>query len=111
MRNIFINSYRATVRKRAILLYVPDIYNLGNSSGGEYSFVDEFIEIAELKNIIEELPKNIKRIFHLRFEGYKYKEISEKLHMPIGSIKSPIFYNRKRIKEEINKKMQYNYII
>ena len=34
-------------------------------------------------------------------EGYKYSEIAEKLQLPLGTVKSRIFFARKRLQKEL----------
>jgi RNA polymerase sigma-70 factor (ECF subfamily) len=37
------------------------------------------------------------------FEGYKYNEIAENLHEPLGTIKSRIHFARKLLKEQLSR--------
>ncbi len=37
----------------------------------------------------------------MHMEGYKYKEIAEQLDMPIGTVKSRIFFGRKKLQKMI----------
>lgn len=39
--------------------------------------------------------------FSLHLAGYKYTEIAEYMHMPVGTIKSRIFFARKRLQNEL----------
>ncbi|MES1216597.1 MAG: sigma factor-like helix-turn-helix DNA-binding protein, partial [Bacteroidota bacterium] len=41
--------------------------------------------------------------FSLYFDGYKYHEIAEALHEPLGTIKSRIHFARKLLKEQITR--------
>jgi RNA polymerase sigma-70 factor (ECF subfamily) len=40
----------------------------------------------------------------MHYEGYKYQEIAEKFNLPIGTVKSKIFFARKELKHQIEKK-------
>ncbi|MBD5307558.1 MAG: RNA polymerase sigma factor, partial [Bacteroides sp.] len=33
--------------------------------------------------------------------GYKYSEIAEKLNLPVGTVKSRIFFARKRLQQQL----------
>ncbi len=33
--------------------------------------------------------------------GYKYNEIADKLNLPLGTVKSRIFFTRKRLREQL----------
>jgi DNA-directed RNA polymerase specialized sigma24 family protein len=39
--------------------------------------------------------------FLMHTEGYKYKEIAEKLDLKIGTVKSRIFFTRKKLMESL----------
>jgi len=52
--------------------------------------------------MINDLDDGLKIPFQLHYEGYKYQEISEQLELPLGTIKSRIFFARKALKEKIN---------
>ncbi len=61
----------------------------------------ENIEIRIAK-AIEELPEQCKRIFKLnRFEGLKYREISERLDISISTVKNQISIALRKLKEII----------
>jgi len=55
----------------------------------------------ELSDLIEALDPSIKKPFLLHFEGFKYQEIAEELNLPLGTVKSRIFFARKALKEAI----------
>jgi RNA polymerase sigma-70 factor (ECF subfamily) len=51
---------------------------------------------------IEKLPYKFKEIIVLKhFRGLSYKEISETLGIPVGSVMSRLFYARKKLKENL----------
>jgi DNA-directed RNA polymerase specialized sigma24 family protein len=59
--------------------------------------------LKEIKSAIHHLPEIFKTPFLLYFEGYKYHEISDLLHEPLGTIKSRIHFARKLLKEQISR--------
>jgi RNA polymerase sigma-70 factor (ECF subfamily) len=72
--------------------------------------VSEKIEGAEILSLmeraIEELDFEEREIIVLReFEEYSYKEISELLNIPIGSVMSKLFYARKKLAEKLRSKI------
>lgn len=52
----------------------------------------------ELKTLLSQIPSQLTEIVSLRASGYKYREIAEALHMPIGSVKSKLKRARECIK-------------
>jgi RNA polymerase sigma-70 factor (ECF subfamily) len=51
---------------------------------------------------IEKLPYKFKEVIVLKhFRGFSYKEISETLGIPVGSVMSRLYYARKKLKENL----------
>jgi len=51
---------------------------------------------------IDELPYKFREIIVLKhFRGFSYKEISETLRIPVGSVMSRLYYARKKLKENL----------
>jgi len=53
--------------------------------------------------MIESLEDSIRIPFVMHHEGYKYNEIAEMFDLPLGTVKSRIFFARKALKEQIYK--------
>ena len=55
-----------------------------------------------INNSIKELPNKLKSVFVLyEIEGFKYREISETLNIPINSIKVYLLRARKKLQEDL----------
>ena len=91
MRNIFINNYRKVVRDQTFVDQTDNLYhlNLPQDSGFEST------EGAYA------LPKEYKIPFSMHVSGFKYREIAEKLGLPLGTVKSRIFFTRQRLQQEL----------
>ena len=63
--------------------------------------------MAELLGMIDQLEDRLGIPFLMRYEGYKYNEISDQLDLPVGTIKSRIFHARQILKEKIMDKYDY----
>jgi len=59
-----------------------------------FRYRDKFVDPANLKAWLFTIMKNT-------FTGFKYKEIAEKLSIPIGTVKSRIFAARKILAVEL----------
>ena len=99
MRNIFINNYRRQVRSATVVDTTEDLYhlNLCQESGltsPEGSFAAKEISVA-----INSFAKEYKVPFTMYLAGYKYSEIAQKMNLPLGTVKSRIFFARKRLQE------------
>ncbi|TFH33986.1 MAG: RNA polymerase sigma factor, partial [Bacteroidia bacterium] len=53
----------------------------------------------EITRVIESLEDEFRIPFQMHLQGYKYKEIAEKLELKIGTVKSRIFFTRKKLME------------
>ena len=96
MRNIFINNYRRKTKTRILFDHSSELVLLSNVSENQYSPANYMLG-NELKKQICKLGEEYKIPFQLHFEGFKYKEIAEKLQIPIGTVKSRIFIARKKL--------------
>jgi len=54
--------------------------------------------------LVHELKEDNKIPFLLHYAGYQYDEIATQLDVPIGTIKSRIFFARKDLKTNIKKR-------
>ena len=102
MRNIFINNYRKKIKQNVIFDStsndLPD-YNQSAIS----NLAESRLRLKELQTTIHYLPSVFKDPFLLYFDGYKYLEVAEILHEPIGTIKSRIHFARKLLKKKISR--------
>lgn len=99
MRNLFINNYRRSARELSFIdtNFAEYVYNQPTQD-------ERFEEIYDLKLLhktIKDLPEDIRRPFTMFVAGLKYKEIAERMDLPIGTIKSRLFFARKRLKKDL----------
>ena len=59
------------------------------------------LESKELEKDIESIDYKLRIPFKMRCEGYKYKEIAEILDLKIGTVKSRIFFARKKLMKQL----------
>ena len=99
MRNIFINNYRRTSRENTVIDSSEDCYHLNLSQDSGIGTPEESYAMQEIANILAGFAPDFRKPFAMHVAGYKYEEISEKLNMPLGTVKSRIFFTRKRLRE------------
>lgn len=99
MRNIFINNYRKSSRENTMIDTSEDLYQLNLQQDSGVGTPEGAFAIGEIADIIGRFPADYREPFSLHVAGYKYEEISERLSMPLGTVKSRIFFTRKRLRE------------
>jgi len=103
MRNIFINNYRRNTRQQTIFDNTPNDYLIDYKQTATANAAETGLSMKDIENSIHTLPSLFRDPFMLYFEGYKYQEISEILHEPLGTIKSRIHFARKLLKQQIER--------
>jgi RNA polymerase sigma-70 factor, ECF subfamily len=102
LKNTFINNYRTNVRHKTHSVNTEEGFSLNFMSAPGSEDPSSIYASKELEKVIETLDEELKLPIKMLFEGYKYKEIAEKLDMKIGTVKSRVFYSRKRLIKQIN---------
>ena len=101
MYNSYINHYRKRKTRNKVIKPIEDFnYMVENKSveGNAYSR----IMMKELRNIVGNLSKDYQVPFDMFVQGFQYDEIAQKLELPMGTVKSRIFYARKKLKGMCN---------
>jgi RNA polymerase sigma-70 factor (ECF subfamily) len=99
MRNIFINNYRKKVRRNMIIDQTPNNYYLNSGDHEVINDGETNVTYSELLGMIDALPEDFRRPFLMAYQGYKYEEIASELNSPLGTIKSRIFFARKKLQK------------
>jgi RNA polymerase sigma factor (sigma-70 family) len=103
MRNIFINNYRKKSKQNTVFDYSQNDFLLNQNQVTVNNAAENVISLKEINNAVYKLPHIFRNPFMLYFEGYKYHEIAEMLHEPLGTIKSRIHFARKLLKEQLSR--------
>lgn len=101
MRNIFINNYRQTVRKATVIDQTEDLYHLNISQDSGLSSPEGSYAVKEITHALEGFSDDYRIPFNMYVAGYKYNEIADKMGLPLGTVKSRIFFARKRLREQL----------
>lgn len=99
MRNIFINNYRKRVRRGTILDQTPNNFYINSGTQAIENDGESNMAYKELLRMVSSLPEDFKRPFWMAYKGYKYDEIAEQLDAPLGTIKSRIFFARRKLQK------------
>ncbi len=101
MRNLFINNYYKVVRVQTFVDSSADLYNLEITNDSGLDSPDKAYQIKEITKAINSLNEEYKISFSMFLSGYKYNEIAEKLNVPLGTVKSRIFFARQELQKTL----------
>jgi RNA polymerase sigma-70 factor (ECF subfamily) len=99
MRNIFINNYHKAVRSQTIIDQTEELYLLNLPQGSGLETPDSSYSLNEIIKCINNFAEDYRVPFSMHISGFKYYEIAEKMDLPIGTVKSRIFFTRKKLQE------------
>lgn len=101
MRNIFINNYRKVVRDQTFVDQTDNLYHLNLPQDSGFDSTEGAYDLKEIHRIVNALPKEYKIPFAMHMSGFKYREIADKLALPLGTVKSRIFFTRQRLQDQL----------
>lgn len=97
MRNIFINNYRRAGRAATIIDTTENLYHLNLCQDSGLDTPEGCVSANEISDAINELAEEYSVPFNMHVKGYKYNEIAEHMNLPLGTVKSRIFFARKKL--------------
>ncbi len=97
MKNTFINNYRRNIKENTIIDGTQDLYYINQPHDKGFISPESIYSEGEIEKAIDSLDDEFKIPFRMHIEGYKYKEIAEKLDLKIGTVKSRIFFTRQKL--------------
>ncbi len=102
MRNIFINNDRKVARSATLIDQTEDIYHLNLPQESGFETPEGSIAAKEITSAINSFSDEYRIPFSMHVAGYKYAEIAEKMDLPLGTVKSRIFFARQRLQEMLS---------
>ena len=101
MRNTFINDYRKQKRRQALHEQTDQTYFFDARNQTVENMGESNMTLEELQTLLEKLEEWARIPFLMYYQGFKYEEIARELDVPLGTVKSRIFFARKRLKSMI----------
>jgi len=95
MKNAFINNYRKGVKQRTTFDTSDNQYLVNGRADIEGP--DSNYSHSEISRKVRELDDEFRIPFQMHTDGYKYREIADKLNLKIGTVKSRIFFSRQKL--------------
>lgn len=101
MRNIFINNYCKALRNQTYVDQTDNQFYLNQNIDIEGDSTEGSYDLKEMRRIVNALPKEYRIPFSMYVSGFKYREIADKLGLPLGTVKSRIYFTRQKLQEEL----------
>jgi RNA polymerase sigma-70 factor (ECF subfamily) len=99
LKNTYINYLRSSHNRQ--LVHDTEELNQYSVQSGDSNegLPDELLMKKELIEIIKLLPQTYEKPIQLFLTGYSYKEISQRMNIPIGTVKSRIHLGKRHIRK------------
>lgn len=97
MKNTFINNYRKNIKVNMVLDNTADLYYLNSSNPSDNNNPASMLSHKDINKVVDRLEDEHRIPFQMHHTGFKYKEIAETLDLSIGTVKSRIFFSRKKL--------------
>ncbi len=102
MKNTFINNYRRNIKQKTSFDTTENQFFLNQDKEDKMENPESQFSIKEINQAIDQLEDDFRIPFLMHFSGYKYKEIADELNMKLGTVKSRIFFTRKKLMDKLD---------
>lgn len=101
MKNTFINKYRRKTKIQFINDSTNESFFINQSNSTDHVTPASKLNHDEMMAVLQGLEDAYRVPFEMYYNGFKYKEIAEELDLSIGTVKSRIFFSRKKLMEQL----------
>ena len=101
MRNIFINNYRRQKKSKIITDTSATGYLLNSTKKTERNESERHFLAEDISRALNAVSCDFTEPFLMYYRGFHYEEISEQLDLPLGTVKSRIFFARKELQSKL----------
>ncbi len=102
LRTVFIDEYRRKVKQANKLWMDTHLISTLTVRHKVHNCAESQMMYGELNGLVQNIHKMYHKPFLLFSEGFSYKEIADQLGLPMGTVKSRIFYARQQLAEKVN---------
>ncbi len=102
MRNTFINDYRKQKRRMQLAPEADRAHWVSSKEGAQGNDGETSVSLKEIFKEIKQLDDWMRVPFMMHYQGFKYEEIATQLDLPLGTVKSRIFFARKKLRAKIS---------
>ena len=89
------------MRSATIIDQTEDLYHLNLPQESGLDTPEGAFAAGEITDAINSFSDDYRIPFSMHVAGYKYNEIAEKMNLPLGTVKSRIFFARQRLQKKL----------
>lgn len=101
MRNIFINDYRRKQKSHTVTDTSENQYLLNSTKKVEKNEAERNFLRQEIEKAMKDVSPDFTTPFMMYYNGFHYQEIAEHMNLPLGTVKSRIFFARKELQSRL----------
>ncbi len=101
MRNTFITNYQRMMRRNTFIDTTENLHYINSSESITQNMAYSAFTMQDIEKAINTVEDTYSTPFIMHFRGFKYHEISEKLKIPIGTVKNRIHIARQELKDKL----------
>jgi RNA polymerase sigma-70 factor (ECF subfamily) len=101
MRNTFITNYQRMMRRNTFIDTTENLHYINSSESITQNMAFSAFTMQDIEKAIHTVEDTYSTPFIMHFRGFKYHEISEKLKIPIGTVKNRIHIARQELKDKL----------
>lgn len=102
MRNLFINNYRRQKKSNTVTDTSHNQYLLNSTKKIEKNDSERSFLAEDINKAMRKVSSDFTEPFMMHFNGFSYQEIAEQLDLPLGTVKSRIFFARKELQSKLS---------
>ncbi len=99
MKNTFITNYQKLVKRNTFIDTTENLHFINSSQFTTGNAAEQSFTMDDIQKALRNIENSFREPFMMYFHGFKYHEISEKLSIPIGTVKNRIHLARKELKD------------
>ncbi|MCX6199058.1 MAG: RNA polymerase sigma factor [Bacteroidetes bacterium] len=104
MRNVFINNYRRQKKSNIVTDTSENQYLLNSTKKIEKNDSERSFIAEDISKAMRKVSSDFTEPFMMYFNGFSYQEIAEELDLPLGTVKSRIFFARKELQSKLKER-------
>ncbi|WP_158795493.1 RNA polymerase sigma factor [Pedobacter sp. L105] len=101
MKNTFINNYRMSEAKNKVVQTHEDLTSLHLLKSAPQNLAEDQFIGEDINKALKNISPVYSAPFNRYVEGFKYQEIAEEFHIPIGTVKTRIHIARQLLKKSL----------